>query len=227
MIDGMLSHFQNFGFENGFAKELGMWKLFPLMLFFLVIMFSCTRNTEETRNIRYAENSAGPGGPAAVQQTRQTAETVRRVVLLKGNSWINGISVFGENSFSSLYGEYRLEGAAAPHEVPESPDKRDFKIQVTRESLYFSEEWQSWPGTESIRVYHRSDEEGFHGAAIMEGSQGAAWTAVFQFPRGLEEAGLSTDAFNQLVRAWTGRFLYFLSLSKAPSDLSLPAALEF
>ena len=149
------------------------------------------------------------------------AETARRIILLRGNNWITGIAGFGHNGFSALSGDYRLEGQAA------GGNNRDFTVYVTKENLYFSDYWQPRSGTGNLPVFQSTGKDGFFAAAMLEDSHGAPWAAVFHFPAGLDGAGLSDVVFNQLLRAWTGRFLYFLSLSKNLSELSLPAALDF
>ena len=169
--------------------------------------------------------SPGTALASTVGQSRPAdpAGISRKMILCKGNNWIAGVSGFGENCFSALSGGYRLEG---PDRIGDSPDV-DFQVDVTREPLYFSGEWQPRPAAGNVSVYQCAGEDGFCVAVIMEDSDGIHWAAVFRFPNGLEEAGLSEAVFSQMLRAWTGRFLYFLSLSKDNSDLSLPAVLDF
>jgi hypothetical protein len=50
---------------------------------------------------------------------------------------------------------------------------------------------------------------------------------VFQFPRGIEAAGLDETSVNALINKWVDRVLYFLFLIKNPADVSLPAAFAF
>jgi hypothetical protein len=139
------------------------------------------------------------------------------MVLIRGNYWVSGIPGFGVNSFSALAGEYRLKSGA----------DADFSVYLTREPIYFSAEWQIRPGTGDISVHQRTGETGYLAAAMLDDSPGSSWVAVLFFPKGLEGAGISGDAFNRMFRVLTGRILYFISLSRSPRELSLPAALEF
>jgi hypothetical protein len=52
-----------------------------------------------------------------------------------------------------------------------------------------------------------------------------SWTIVFQFDRG--HSALESSAITRLIRAWIGRFGYFLGLVKNFSDVSLPAVVGF
>ena len=155
------------------------------------------------------------------------------VVLIRGNYWITGIPGFGANGFSALSGEYRFQPAGGVATSPGnitsygSGREGDFLVYVTRDVLYFSGEWQNRPGTGNSKVYQRSGEEGFLAAAILDDSRENSWVAILRFPKGLEGAGINGDVFDKLLRAWTTRLLYFLSLSKTPGDVSLPAVLDF
>ena len=188
-----------------------------LRLPLLLILAACAKIGEAPVTV-VAAGSAAQNIEAESALLRE-AGVSRKLVLSKGNNWATGISGFGVNSFSVLSGEYRLADRKGPD--------GDFSVRVTAAPLYFSGIWQSRPVTGNVLVYQCTGEVGFLAAVIMEDDYGTSWTAVFCFPFGLEEAGLSEDSFSQMLRAWTGRFLYFLSLSKSPSELSLPAVLDF
>ena len=156
-------------------------------------------------------------------------------VLIRGNYWVNGISGFGSNGFPALAGEYRLQAAGTVSQIRHlEGDKArflsgegDFTVHVTREALYFSREWQTRPGITNIPVLQRMGEEGFFVAATMDNGPGASWVAIFRFKRGLEGAGINGEDFNRMLRDWMSRLSYFLSNSRTPTDISLPAALVF
>jgi hypothetical protein len=70
--------------------------------------------------------------------------------------------------------------------------------------------------------------EGFLiGFLFSGGNEIGSWTVLFQFPRGIDAAGLNEADANRLITAWIGRFRYFLSLIKTSSDVSLPAVVTF
>ena len=141
--------------------------------------------------------------------------TGEEVVLIRGNHWVTGIPGFGINGFSALAGEYRFQNTG------------DFSVYLTREPLYFSAEWQTRPGTGDISVVQRQSEEGYFAATVLDDGRETAWIAVFLFPRGLEGAGIGGSVFNRMLRVWTSRLSYFISLAKTARDVSLPAAVEF
>jgi hypothetical protein len=145
-----------------------------------------------------------------------TREKPGEAVLVRGNNWVHGIPGFGVNGFAALSGDYRFEGPSS-----------GFTVYVTRELLYFSEDWRLRPGMGNIELFQRSGEEEDFTALILDDSQGSFWTVVFLFPPGLAGTGLDAEAFNRLLRAWTARLSYFLFFSASPQDISLPGAVEF
>jgi hypothetical protein len=166
----------------------------------------------------------------------------RRAVLVRGNVWVRGIPGFGNNVFPALFGEYRLEfpgpgdSGAAPA-APAAPqtggeaEKRDqvFSIWLSGEPLHFAEgSWRPRGGLPGIAPMESRDGEALlFGFSFSGGVNLGTWTAVFQFPRGLEAAGLDESSANALAGRWTDRFLYFLSFIKNPADVSLPAVFAF
>jgi len=187
-------------------------------------------------------NTAGeiPAGIAGAVSTSPVAisgaannvspQAVREVILIRGNYWVSGISGFGNNSFAALSGVYRFDDTSTQTTAGE----REFAVYLTMEPLYFSGEWQKRPGTGTIPAVQRAEGEEFlvaaapdEGGVAPASSAGASWTAVFRFPRGLEDAGFSDTGFNQMLRVWIGRFSYFLSLSNTTGEISLPAVVEF
>jgi hypothetical protein len=150
------------------------------------------------------------------------------MLLVRGNYWTHGISGFGHNRFSALTGEYRLDGVSGEAAANKNGGANTFFVYLTREPLYFSEEWQTGRrGMTDIEIFQREGEEGFLAAVPLDDGRGASWVAVFRFPFGLEAAGLNDNDFNHILRIWIRRFSYFLSLAKTPGELSLPAAVEF
>lgn len=197
-------------------------------LFMVSMLSSCEKNGEASES---REDSTGIPQeiPDAAPQENHA------VILIRGNYWTPGIPGFGANSFSALTGEYRFEDLSSQtDETGESNEGRDFSVYLTMEPLYFSEEWKQRPRTGDITVFQRTGEEGFITATVLEDSReasdfpkGVSWTAVFLFPRGLEEAGFSEDVYTQMLRIWMGRFSYFLSLSNTTREISLPAVVDF
>jgi len=204
-------------------------KIFPLFLSALVLI--CIPSCEKTGN---DSSVVIPDVPSEADNSLRTG-AVNEAVLLRGNYWITGIPGFGVNGFSALTGEYRFLPAGGINSKTsrgnissgESGREGDFLAYVTRDALFFSGEWQSMPGTGNGKVYQRSGDEGFLSAVILDDGRENSWVAILRFPQGLEGAGITTDVFNTMFRTWTSRLLYFLSLSKTPGDVSLPAALDF
>lgn len=198
---------------------------FLLLLPMLILIPACRRTEEDpdaSSNPGGANNSAAGFAEENAKKTIQgvAGQTGRQLILLEGNEWTYGIPGFEDNSFSSITGEYKLLNAGKVEETY-------FFVNLSPEPLYFSGEWQTRRGTGNIQVYDKTAEEGFLAAAIIDDGNGTFWTAVFRFPRGLEEAGLSDDVFNQILRVWLNRCLYFITLAKTPRDISLPAVVEF
>jgi hypothetical protein len=148
----------------------------------------------------------------------------RRAVLVRGNTWVTGIPGFGNNAFPAISGAYRLEFSAAAGEEGEPV----VSVWLCREPLRFAEDaWQPWSGSGLSVVQRREGEAQLLGVSLSGGNNLGIWTAVFQFPRGIEAAGLTGEAANALTGKWVDRVLYFLFLIKNPADVSLPAAFAF
>ena len=141
--------------------------------------------------------------------------------MVRGNYWAHGIPGFGANSFSALTGDYRIDGLSDG-----TAGQEELSVYLTAETLYFSGDWQQ-RDTGDIRTFQQTSAEGFFTAAVLDDGRGNNWTAVFRFPRALAEAGFSIETYNLIIRAWTQRFLYFISLTKNPQEFSLPAVVEF
>jgi hypothetical protein len=159
----------------------------------------------------------------------------RRAILYQGNSWLGGIPGFGDQ-VPALFGEYRFEfpGDDAPgeHALPgdggETGERRCF-VWLTGGTLPFAEgTWRPRPPLAGTAVWERRDGDArFWGLSFSGGENLGLWSAVFQFPRGIEAAGLDEAGVTALIGRWQNRFLYFLSLIKNPADVSLPAVLAF
>jgi len=157
--------------------------------------------------------------PAAEVQA-ETRRQGRVAILIRGNEWINGIPGIDDNGFPALTGEYRIQAAG-------TGESREFSVYLSQESIHFNDDWQQRKGTGSTQVYQTSTDEGFMAAASLDDGKGVLWTALFLFPNGIEGSGLSDDAFNQMLRVWLSRLLYFLSLAKTTGEISIPAVVEF
>ena len=156
---------------------------------------------------------AGPAPGAGAQNAGQA-------ILVRGNGWVMGISGLGDNVFPALTGQYRLERA----EGEWSPAGTSaFSVWLTAEPLVFSEGiWQPRNGLPG--ALERKGGEGRFVSLPLSTERGA-WTAIFLFHDGAvmpDDAGL-----NRLINAWTGRFLYYFSLVKILTDVSLPAVVPF
>jgi hypothetical protein len=168
----------------------------------------------------------------------------QRAVLVRGNEWRAGIPGFGNNIFSSLFGEYRVEtssgengplreqaastesGASASSQPAPQPGAAFF-VRVSGETLLFDRGiWQSRPGPSPAL---QREESGSLLVAIpfSGGADLGSWTILFQFPSEPGHAGLNETSADSLMNAWVRRFRYFLSLVKNASDISLPAVVEF
>jgi hypothetical protein len=146
----------------------------------------------------------------------------RRAVLSRGNTWVTGIPGFGNNAFPAVSGEYRLEFP------PSGMGDQAIFVWLCGEPLRFAEGlWRPWNGSGLSVVQRREGEAQLLGFSFSGGSGLGVWTAVFQFPQGIEAAGLDETSVNALINKWVDRVLYFLFLIKSPADLSLPAAFVF
>jgi hypothetical protein len=145
----------------------------------------------------------------------------RRAILIQGNTWVTGIPGFENNVFPAVSGKYRLEFS------PSGAVREDQAVSLwlCREPLHFSGDlWQSRSGIPGLSaVQRRNGEVQLFGLSFSGGINLGFWTAVFQFDRGIEAAGLDDESANALVGKWVERFRYFLFLIKNPADVSLPA----
>jgi hypothetical protein len=147
----------------------------------------------------------------------------RRAVLARGNAWVTGIPGFGANAFPAISGEYRLEFSSSGAEGGET-----VSVWLCGEPLRFAGgAWQPWSGSGRSAVQRREGEAQLLGFSFNGGPGLGVWTAVFQFPRGIEAAGLNGESAGALINRWVDRVLYFLFLIKNPADVSLPAAFTF
>jgi hypothetical protein len=156
----------------------------------------------------------------------------QRAVLIKGNEWQTGIPGFGINTFPALFGEYLTEPAAVTA-VTAGGDYRPlrFMIRVSGQALFFDPGlWQPRPGVNSAMQQQNNDSLLIAIPYTGQNDTGT-WTILFQFPRGPGEDAnsplFSEAEADRLIRAWTGRFGYFLSLVKNFADISLPAVVVF
>ncbi|MDR2159347.1 MAG: hypothetical protein LBP23_04685 [Treponema sp.] len=151
---------------------------------------------------------------------RADAQNAGRAILIRGNEWVTGIPGFGDNVFPALAGQYRLETAEGNRPPAGTPA---FSIWLTVEPLMFSEGlWRPRNGLPG--AFERESEEG-HFISLPLSADRGAWTAVFLFhddPVIPDDAGL-----NRLINAWAGRFLYYFSLVKILTDVSMPAVVFF
>ncbi|MDR1618418.1 MAG: hypothetical protein LBS06_05145 [Treponema sp.] len=158
---------------------------------------------------------AGPAPEAGAQNTGR-----RAAILMSGNRWVTGIPGFGDNAFPALIGQYRLETAAPGEEQPPAGEG-GFSIWLTAEPLVFPEGlWRPWGGLPG--ALERKGGEG-HFISLPPSAERGAWTAVFLFPGPVPDDA----SLNRLIGAWTDRFLYYFSLVKIPTDVSMPAAVYF
>lgn len=188
--------------------------LLPLAILFM--LSACKQSDENT--IKTTGNSAAESTVRTAQE--DTRQQGREVILIRGNEWVNGIPGFEVNSFYALTGEYRLRTAGAG-------GGKEFTVYLSKEPIYFSEEWEMRRGMGTMQAVQRSANEGFMAAVTVDDGKGVLWTAVFLFPLGLDGSLFNDDSFNQMLRVWLNRFLYFLSLARTTGDLSIPAVVEF
>ena len=144
----------------------------------------------------------------------------QRAVLVKGNSWITENNLFSVGVSTVLFGEYNVETQAAG-----SPAVLGiFSVRVSRDNqLLTGDSWQRRPGSGSF-LQRLEGSNLYIGFQFAGGASLGSWTIVFQFP---DPEKFDDPAINRLIDAWTGRFRYFLSLVKVPSDMSLPAVFNF
>ena len=190
-------------------------KEFILFLTILFMLAACKKTGQSAEN---TVDSVVDSAAETVQELPR--QSGREAVLLRGNQWINGIPGFEDNSFRALTGEYRINSSALEEE-------KHLWVYLSSEPLYFSGEWQARQGMGNIQVFQRSTGEELMAAAILDDGKGVFWTAVFHFPLGTEGFAVSEDTISKFLRAWSSRFLYFLSLARNPGEISIPAVVEF
>jgi hypothetical protein len=130
--------------------------------------------------------------------------------LVRGNFWVTGFPGIEENAFSCFSGEYSLSGGGG------------FSVSLCRDLIPFSaRDWQSRPGAE-YRAIQRIRGDTLYVCLPPEGN-GSGWNVMFQFPMPAPDDG----AVDRLTAVWMRRFLYFFSLIKNISDISLPAVVTY
>jgi hypothetical protein len=134
-------------------------------------------------------------------------------ILVRGNVWSRGLPGIEFNDFPVLHGEYILKTGET---------ETAFSVWICGEPLTFSGDgWQNREGIQDYTAFQRREGERLFIAVLLENSQGA-YTAMFRF------TGDETGALlNGLIRAWSSRFLFFLSSIRNVSDISLPAVVNF
>jgi hypothetical protein len=137
------------------------------------------------------------------------------MILEKGNAWTIGVPGFGENALPALSGVYRV---VTPDETA---DAGLFTVWLCREPLYY-DDWDIragiWP--EDFRVLEKYGRDGLLVAAPFS----EIWTGIFSFPGDSE---LSPNDVDRIIGIYRSRFLYFLTLARSSSDISLPARADF
>jgi hypothetical protein len=171
------------------------------------------------------------GLPACFAAPGRVAQN-RRAVLDRGKGRVTGRPGLGDNTFSALFGEYRLEIPAAVPEEGKAAEEgasedRRCRVWLSGETLSFAGDWQPRTRISGVLVSQRQEGEALLTGFSFSGGEGlGSWTAVFLFPRGTA-TGLDDPGINALMTRWLNRFLYFLSLIKKPADLSFPAVFTF
>jgi hypothetical protein len=138
----------------------------------------------------------------------------RRIILEKGNVWTNGIPGFGENALPALSGTYSVT-------TPGGTVGSLFAVWLCRETLYY-DDWDIRTGiwSEDFRVMEKYGRDGLLVAVPFS----EIWTGIFSFPGDSE---LSQSDIDRIIGIYRSRFLYFLTLARSSSDVSLPAQADF
>ncbi|MDR2142785.1 MAG: hypothetical protein LBP29_00250 [Treponema sp.] len=184
---------------------------------------SCGSNGAEST---IKEDSAPSGGDStALESSTVPAMSVedairlpegregRRMILERGNAWTTGVPGFGENALPALSGVYSVEAAGGTADT--------FTVWLCRETLYY-DDWDLRAGiwSEDFRVLEKQSGDGLLVAAPFN----EIWTGIFSFP-GLSD--LSQNDMDRIIGIYRSRFLYFLTLARSSSDISLPARMDF
>jgi hypothetical protein len=192
----------------------GLLKGLAVSALFFSVFFSCIPELNPELETAEAAPQEFPVSPSGAAENPAVLPT-GRAILFRGNAWGSGVPGFGENVFSAISGEYRLEGAAFGDGTAVLP------LWVSREPLFFSAEWTPVPEISGYEARRRAWEEGFLLAlSIDSGAARGRWIAVFKFSSGESQAG-------RFAAAWADRFLYFLYLAKSAGEVSLPAVVTF
>jgi hypothetical protein len=139
----------------------------------------------------------------------------KRMILENGNTWTIGVPGFSENALPALSGVYRIVTPG------ETADAGMFSVWLCRETLYYSD-WDIRAGiwSEDFQVLEKYGKDGLIVAAPFN----EIWTGVFSFPG---ESELSGNDVDRIIGIYRSRFLYFLTLVRSGSDVSLPALADF
>lgn len=201
------------------GKNKRISKNLTIKLIFVLIMVLAQSSCEKTID-NYENNPALTAGATLSLVREPRRQSGGEAILLRGNNWVFGIPGFEDNSFSAITGEYRLQAPGTGAECL-------FSIHLTAEFLHFSTEWLPRRGIDNMRVLEQSTGDNLIISIIMDDGRGLLWTAIFNFPSNIAGRTLSDAALNQFLRAWSNRFLYFLSLARTRGDISIPAVVEF
>jgi hypothetical protein len=179
---------------------------------------------------------SGRRSPLAEKAAPET--NAAQAILLRQESR-PGLPGFGDNAFPALYGEYRLEtpaeapgqrSLAVPRQVaaanPVPAAAPDFSVWVSSMDLYYQA--GVWTGLSPINNYEARmrESEGRRLVSLALDTSRGFWTAIFSFSGESETAPLGAEQ-NRIIRAFAGRFAYFLSFNRSQNDVSLPAVLAY
>ena len=156
-----------------------------------------------------------------------------RAILVRGSESVKGLPHFGRNSLPGVFGEYRLEKAAAPRGGAETA----VRVWMTREALYLAA--SSWPPARFAGKAVFSAAETFPPddtpfrlnlydrpfSAEGQGAEPRLWSAIIGFPAssGAEAVAL----IERFAQPFLDKLSYFLSNARTPEDASFPAIVEF
>ncbi len=208
----------------------------PWVLFLPLLLFSSCEMALRLKDqiIPSPQSGSATGVLVSYFPDQKLPETVPvrlpTVILNKGNKLVYGLPGFGENAIRAITGEYKIELPENTAGQTEKTSPLVITAWLTSEFMFISPEL--WSPRVSLQTYHameRRDDQGLH---IISGLPNTVagqekWTILFSIPGETINAGI-TDAYtDRIIRAWTSRLSYYISISQTDIQVSLPAVVTF
>lgn len=175
-----------------------------------------------------------PAAVSAQKAAAKAAQPQNRAILVRGSESIKGLPNFGRNSFSAVYGEYRLDRVSGAPAAGSGTDAA-LRVWMTDVALFVSP--SAWTATRIAGrpAFSAVPAQGSETAAARlllferpfvaegQGAEPRLWSVFVAVPAVSPE----NAAYERFVGPFLDRLSYFLSNARVPTDASFPAVVEW